>query len=320
VAPNTHRARQVVVPESLPLLQPAHDAIAAAVAPLANTPATRLSSYEAAAPKDAAVAGITLNATLTAALNQNGQPGDDGLMVVVEPRNRAGELIPPAGSLSVSLLDPAATSEEEARVGRWDYSAEQTKQLYRRTTLGDGVQLNLLWQKGPPRHDRLELYVRLAMADGRKLHARRTILVTLPAATAVAEEPRRLEPEPVMPEPVLPLPKPVAAPTRPAPVPADPFQVIPLAPAPVAAAGVGPPTPIVAQPAIVQPPIPVAPAVPAVQPATRVAAVPRRPQPVRPPAEEQVAIPREPGDAPEPLTEPSVAPPPPKPQWAPFRD
>jgi hypothetical protein len=197
-------------------------------------------------------------------------------MVVVEPRNKAGELIPPSGDLNVSLLDPAAGSEVEARVGRWNFSTDETSRLYRRTTLGDGIQLNLLWQDQPPAHEKLELFVRLTTPDGRKLLTRRPITVTLapapvtPAEPTPSEEPRKLEPEPVVAdvppaEPKPAQPKAVAA----APTPAQPKQV----PSPVATPTVSAvaPKPIAAEPMAVTPtPIAAAPT-PIARPHTPVA-------------------------------------------------
>ena len=321
--------RRPAIPESLP----ENRSSAAAAIALASAVEThdysniRLSSYEAAKPQDTTLSGITLNRTLTAALNSDGQPGDEGLMLVVEPRNDAGELVPPAGELSISVIDPAATSEAEARVGRWNYSAEETARLYRRTTLGDGIQLKLLWQGPPPAHPHLHLYARLTTPDGRKLQTGRKIQITLLAQEKTpTEEPRKLEPEPAAAAPaVVPeAPQPAAPPAIETQTP-DPFEILPVAAAtaPAKAEVIGPPAPV-ARPALTRPAATVARTVIAAAPPPIRTDLPVRPQPrrhlpARPPAEEQVAIPLEPGTVVEPESPPPVAPSAPKPQWSPNR-
>ena len=327
--------------------KPPVDSVAPAVALAAvsddESSQIKLSSYEAASPQDSGIAGITLNRLLTAPVNRDGHPGDDGLMVVVEPRNHAGDLIPPAGELSISLIDRAAESESAAYVGRWNFSAPETTRLYRRTTLGDGIQLNLVWQDHKPTHSQLELRVRLTTPDGRKLETKRMIDVSLTATPAPAEiEPQRLQPEAEYVEPMAAKTPTAEGGSKPPAVSAEPtgpktdmFEVRPItagvatqneksavaqpapaplidSPNPLTATTVRPPT-VVAEPRVAAAPAPVR----SVSPA---APRPRRPLPMPPPAEEQVAIPVEPGTAAEatsPAAEP--APPQPRPQWAPYR-
>jgi len=289
-------------------------ALATAEIPERESDNVKLSAYEAADPQDNAITGITLSRLLTAPLNSDGVPGDDGIMVVVEPRNKAGELVAPAGTLSVVVIDRAAATEAEARIGRWDFSREETARLYRRTTLGDGIQLKLFWQDRQPGHSPLELHARLTTQDGRNLEVSRAIEVALAdSAMPTAVEPNRLQPEPASANEPTPIASeaPAATAERAGPA-AEPglFQVVPI-PQLTAAP---PPVQVQSQPS---------PVVPKVQP--RVAAAPtprpRNVRPAPPPAEEQVAIPDEPGSQPRPASpeaEPTM-PPLAKPQWAPYR-
>ncbi|MCE9554080.1 MAG: hypothetical protein K8T91_11990 [Planctomycetes bacterium] len=327
--------------------KPPVNAVAPAVALAAVTDEEsnqiKLSSYEAATPQDSGIAGITLNRLLTVPVNRDGQPGDDGLMVVVEPRNHAGDLIPPAGELSVSLIDRAGESEAEAYVGRWHYSAAETTRLYRRTTLGDGIQLNLVWQDRKPTHSRLELYVRLKTPDGRKLEAKRLLDVALiPVSATAPVEPQRLQPEAEHVEPIVKTPvakeeskPPVVKVELPAPK-SDLFEVRPIsegdAPQKEKTAATPPaPTPLVESPklltatpvrpptVVAEPRVAAAPAPVPIRSTPPAAPRPRKPLPVHPPAVEQVAIPTEPGTAAESSVAAEPAPPQPRPQWAPYR-
>jgi hypothetical protein len=67
---------------------------------------------------DDTVTQITLNRKLTGGHNADGQPGDDGLMVVVEPLDAKGDLLEIPGEVSVVVLDPAQEGEAAHSDGR----------------------------------------------------------------------------------------------------------------------------------------------------------------------------------------------------------
>jgi hypothetical protein len=122
------------------------------------------------------VAQITLHPALTGGIGVSDRPGDEGLLVVVEPRDFGGNIINAPGEISVALLDPAV-SGEEARLARWDFPAAQTQGLIR-TGAQQGIHLRLPW-KTTPAHDRLKVFVRYTTRDGRKLQAERLISVAV---------------------------------------------------------------------------------------------------------------------------------------------
>ncbi len=122
------------------------------------------------------VAQITLHPALTGGIGTGGRPGDEGLLVVVEPRDFAGNIVNSPGDISVALLDPAL-SGEQARLARWDFAAAQTEGMIR-TGSQPGIHLRLPWTSTPA-HDRLKVFVRYTTRDGRKLQAERLIAVAL---------------------------------------------------------------------------------------------------------------------------------------------
>ena len=72
------------------------------------------------------VAQITLHPALTGGIGTGVRSGDEGLLVVVEPRDFGGNIVNAPGEISVALLDPAL-SGEQARLARWDFAAAQTR-------------------------------------------------------------------------------------------------------------------------------------------------------------------------------------------------
>jgi hypothetical protein len=139
---------------------------------------------------DQRVEMIHLNPRLTGGADFDAQPGDDGICVLVEPRNRSGDFVPEPARVSVVLLDPTK-SDDAARVARWDLDAEATRQFLQTDTADRGLLLRLPWQGTPPETKRLHVFVRYMTADGRKLEADREI--DLDSADRVAHRwtPRR---------------------------------------------------------------------------------------------------------------------------------
>jgi hypothetical protein len=66
-------------------------------------------------------------------------------------------------------------------VARWDLSARETAGMFRRLALeASGIALELPWPADPPKHGRLELFVRFITSDRRELEARQQLDLTPP--------------------------------------------------------------------------------------------------------------------------------------------
>lgn len=133
----------------------------------------------AAAEVDAQVVRVVLNRRLTGGRDFDGNQGDDGILVVVEPQNQAGQYVALPGRVSVVVLDPAKTGQA-ANVARWEFDAADTRTLLKKTLLGRGIYLELPWPSTPPENEKLNLYVRYHTPDGGKLEAQREIFVDIP--------------------------------------------------------------------------------------------------------------------------------------------
>jgi len=149
--------------------------------PLRNSPPGNIPSPgegSNASPESARVKEITLNDTLTGGTRTDPQRGDQGITLVVEPRDERGSVLQAPAPVSVVVLDPAA-SGSDARVARWDFTAEQVAASYRKGSWGEGYWLEMLWPAAPPRHEQLQLFVRYQTSDGRKLEGQQPIRVAV---------------------------------------------------------------------------------------------------------------------------------------------
>ena len=63
---------------------------------------------------------------------------------------------------------------------RWDFTPAETAALFRRTGNAAAIHLAMGWPAHPPKHRKLQLFVRYVTADGRKLEANQPIEIALP--------------------------------------------------------------------------------------------------------------------------------------------
>jgi hypothetical protein len=151
-------------------------------------PGAKVRSISAArGPIDQVVTQITLNRKLTGGHDVDAQAGDEGVMVVVEPLNQAGDLVEVPGEISIVVLDPAIEGEA-ARIARWDFTSKEAASCLKRTPMGDGLHFDLRWPHSPPVHRVLNLYVRYTTADGRRLRVEKQIEVDPPGGEDTPHE------------------------------------------------------------------------------------------------------------------------------------
>ena len=139
------------------------------------------------------VQSIRLNPRLTGGYNFDGEPGHDGVMVVIEPLSADGEFTPAVGDLTIHLQDPAKPGLR-GRIGKWKYSAVEATAFLKESLLGKGLHVMLPWPSQPPDAERLHLTVQYKSADGRKLQSKKDLLI-IPPADSIARPSRPKQPD-----------------------------------------------------------------------------------------------------------------------------
>jgi hypothetical protein len=162
--PAVPRAEQPAAPQSLPVSLPE-------------------------SPADTRVTHVSLNPLLTGGADFDRQPGDEGLSIVLEPRNAADQYVPQAGAVSIVVLDPAKQGEA-ARIARWDFTLSATQQKLQTASVAKGIQLEMPWPASPPTTNQLKVFVRYETADGRRLQTDREIFITPPGQVVQRWTPR----------------------------------------------------------------------------------------------------------------------------------
>ena len=144
---------------------------------------------------------LVINKRMTGGLDRDREGGDEGILVIVEPRDEQGNLVHTPGAVSVVLMDPSQTGEA-SRVARWDFQANEFHQHFKKSVFGEGLQYELKWPDGQPANRDLMLFVRYISPEGAKLTSETPMAIRLAgdypresreALVAAQEEPR---PEP----------------------------------------------------------------------------------------------------------------------------
>jgi hypothetical protein len=150
------------------------------------------------------VKDITL-ARGTGGLNGDGVPGDDGLMVVIVPRDEDGAAVKVPARVEIAAWD-VNTAGLKTPIGSWTIAPEKVRPTWRSGFISTGYFIAVPWQTRPCT-EKVRVAVRLTTLDGRVFEADRDIAVKLMPGRAgpvpapgpqVPPSPR----EPLLPDPL----------------------------------------------------------------------------------------------------------------------
>jgi len=169
----------------------------------ARTPARGISLHTG----NAQVARINLGRIVAWDSGTGSSPVGEGISVVIEPRDAAGRLVEAAAAVSVVALDPSKAGSQ-ARVARWDFSADQIARRLGGSSPSGGIRLDMPWPAALPASSRLHLFVRYTRDDGGKVEADQLVDLSAPevlgpnwepAASAAGSRPVRTATAPARP-------------------------------------------------------------------------------------------------------------------------
>ena len=118
---------------------------------------------------------------MTSGQDRNGQPGDEGLSVLLTPVDAHGDLVKLAGDVELDLFDMTRPSDQQ-RLGQWRFSLDEVRGHWHKGFLSAGYLFQVDWQT-PPSSPELTLHARMTVADGRQFDATTQVKV-VPAGRA----------------------------------------------------------------------------------------------------------------------------------------
>jgi hypothetical protein len=119
-------------------------------------------------PSDMRIIEITFHPALSRAANFDDEPDDDGLYLVLQPKNVSGQVVLTPANLDIAVLDPSREGDA-ARISRWSYTAAEVKAKIQPTGSNQGIHLTLPWNGPDPAADRVVVFVRYTFPDGRQV-------------------------------------------------------------------------------------------------------------------------------------------------------
>lgn len=126
---------------------------------------------------DTRVVELAFHPAHSRSANFDEDDADDGLVLLLLPKNERGQMVPAPAALSIVVLDPAREGAA-ARIGRWDYSAAEVKQKLQPIGTHQGIALTLPWNGPNPSADRVIVFARYTFENGRQVIGQKEIFVT----------------------------------------------------------------------------------------------------------------------------------------------
>lgn len=115
------------------------------------------------------------------------RPGDEGIKVYLRPVDASGEALKATGWVTVELFDLNLPSDN--RIGRWEFSPEQLKSMWRSFAVLEDFVIVMPWQKVPQSRSLLVNVIFRDALTQRLFRAQKGITVDWPPTTQAAERP-----------------------------------------------------------------------------------------------------------------------------------
>jgi hypothetical protein len=132
-------------------------------------------------PADAVLPGCIIKeivlGRLTGGYDDDRCPGDEGLQVIVEPRDPDGHSIKVPGTLYVTVLE-VSPEGVKTPLSSWAIPPEELRRAWRTGLLSTGYYLTLPWKVWPTR-EKLRVVVQFILPDGRLFEADKDVTIRL---------------------------------------------------------------------------------------------------------------------------------------------
>lgn len=151
---------------------------------------------------------IGFHPTLSRGHNFDDKPGDDGLYLVITPKNSQGEVVNTLGELTIVIEEPlgeyhqrnggqenghqekGAQLDGSRRIAAWEVTPEELKDSLEPIGASQGFHLSLPWDDTFPEGNVVQVFLKYRLDDGRTLVNRRDITLRKPGSRQTTWTPR----------------------------------------------------------------------------------------------------------------------------------
>lgn len=123
---------------------------------------------------------LKFSSMVTGGVDTDGLPGDEELCVQLMPLDGDNELIKLVGPIEIDVQD-MSLPEDQRVIGRWEFTAEESRANWHRGFLSAGYLFQLPWQT-VPKGEELTVHARLLAADGRQFDATTQVTIVPPGS------------------------------------------------------------------------------------------------------------------------------------------
>lgn len=142
-----------------------------------------------AQPMDTRVVEIAFHPSLCRGSNRESDPNEDGLRLVMQPKNQHGDFLPEVAGMTLVVVD-SGRPDGESKIGRWTWTAGELQESLEPIGFSQGFHVAVAWQSKRPIAKSVQVHVRYEMADGRRLVNEKTIELYTPSLGSDAWTPR----------------------------------------------------------------------------------------------------------------------------------
>lgn len=123
----------------------------------------------------------------TGGVDEDGVPGDEGLMVVILPRDGDGSAVKVPAKVQIAAWE-VTTAGIKNPIGNWELPAEKVRPTWRSGFISTGYFVAVPWQTLPC-NEKVRVAVRLTTLDGRAFESDKDIIVRVGGARNPSPEP-----------------------------------------------------------------------------------------------------------------------------------
>lgn len=157
------------------ILDSGHDSVAAEFA-----------NQRRSASSEPEVVDITVNRSISRGYDSDGNAGDDGLKVLIQPIDGRGEIVEQSGDVTISVIDPEAP-QGSRQIGYWEFVQSEAELFLARDEYNNrGILLELPWEDSIPRNSQLTVYVRFRSPAGRISETTTQLIVDPPSQARIS--------------------------------------------------------------------------------------------------------------------------------------
>ncbi len=125
---------------------------------------------------DKRIVEIAFQPALSRAVSFDGDNQDDGLFLVLQPKNEQGQVVAIAGAVSIEVIDPSREGNNPV-IGKWNYSPAEIEDKIQPIGSKQGIHLTLPWNGPNPKADRVIVVATYQMDNGRKVIGKKEIFL-----------------------------------------------------------------------------------------------------------------------------------------------